>query len=123
MHDRLALDLPADIRSLRSARLATLDAASRAGLDCDDANDLCLALDELCFVAFARGGADDRIRLEITVDHGVEVQGWTASSPHAFNLSAFADLLVDLVIDEHAIECTRDGVHFTFKKNSPVVPA
>lgn len=122
VHDRLALDLPADVRSLRSARLATLDAASRAGLDCDAANDLCLALDELCFAAFARGGTHDRIQLDIAVDGGVEIQGLILSAGRRFDLSDFADLLLDLAVDAHSMESTPVGLHFMLGKAGPVVP-
>ena len=123
MHDRLALDLPADVRSLRSARLATLDAASRAGLDCDAANDLCLALDEVCIAAFAHVGTDDRIQLDIAVNGGVEIQGWIMDSGRPIDLSQFAGLLVELAVDGHSVESTPLGLHFMLEKHGPVVPA
>ena len=45
----LELDVPADVRCLRAVRLMAVDAGARAGLDCDEVDDLRLAVDELCF--------------------------------------------------------------------------
>src|SRR5262245_41626207 len=57
----LEVDLPADTPSLRVARLVVWEAATRAGFDCDGADDLCLALDEVCFAIYVRVGPGDRL--------------------------------------------------------------
>jgi len=46
-HD-LHLLIPADAEHLRAARLVAADAAGRAGFDCDETEDLRIAVDELC---------------------------------------------------------------------------
>ncbi|MGH8985103.1 MAG: ATP-binding protein [Acidimicrobiia bacterium] len=46
-HD-LYLLIPADSEHLRAARLVAADAAGRAGFDCDETDDLRIAVDELC---------------------------------------------------------------------------
>lgn len=116
--ERLVLDIPADARSLRSARLAVLDAAAQATMDCDTADDLCLALNEICFAAVAHAHQGDRLLVEITVDDGVTVEGWVRSNvrPITTDLDAFGGLLLDLAVDEYAIEPAAGGVHFLLRK-------
>ncbi|MGH9030915.1 MAG: ATP-binding protein [Acidimicrobiia bacterium] len=46
-HD-LHLLIPADSEHLRAARLVAADAAGRAGFDCEETEDLRIAVDELC---------------------------------------------------------------------------
>lgn len=44
----LHLLIPADSEHLRAARLVAADAAGRAGFDCEETEDLRIAVDELC---------------------------------------------------------------------------
>src|SRR5262245_36785264 len=73
--DLLEVDLPADAPSLRVARLVAWEAATRAGLSCDAADDLCLALDEVCFAAFVRVQTGDRLVLRIETSDRVSIEG------------------------------------------------
>ncbi|HEY6317443.1 MAG TPA: hypothetical protein VI462_06100 [Acidimicrobiia bacterium] len=61
MADALEIDVPLDLRSLRTVRLAALDAAARAGLDVPSAHALQAGMDELCVAvveaATGTGGA------------------------------------------------------------------
>jgi hypothetical protein len=121
--DLLEVDLPADTPSLRVARLMLWEAAARAGLDCDSADDLCLAFDEVCFAIFVRVGADDRLALRIHGSSGVHVDGHvrTESCPARVELSALARTLVALAVEDFELDERADGVHFTMTKRSPVL--
>jgi hypothetical protein len=109
--DLLEVDLPADTPSLRVARLILWEAAARAGLDCDGADDLCLALDEVCFAIFARADDGDRLSLRMR----------TASDGAHVVLGALAQTLVALAVDDFELDEGTDGVHFTMTKHSPVL--
>jgi hypothetical protein len=122
MPQRLELDIPADTRMLRAARLATLDAATRAGLACDESEDLCLALDELCFALINATSPGDRIHLEIQVLDGVRIDGWAPAATYpGFALSDFGALLVDLAVDDHLLEIDHDALHFVLTQKASSV--
>src|SRR5258705_12262941 len=44
----LRLQVPATVEHLRTVRLVAADAAERAGFDCDQTDDIRIAVDELC---------------------------------------------------------------------------
>jgi hypothetical protein len=122
----LEVDLPADTPSLRVARLVLWEAATRAGLDCDSADDLCLALDEVCFATFARAGAGDRLAMRIHTTSSVRVEGHvrTAVPAHRgapIQLGSLAQTLVALAVDDFEFDERADGVHFAMTKHSPVL--
>jgi hypothetical protein len=121
--DLLEVDLPADPASLRVARLILWEAAARAGLDCDGADDLCLALDEVCFAIFDRVDDRDRLSLRIRASRSVHVEGHvrTASGRVHVVLGALAQTLVALAVDDFELEGRTNGVHFEMTKHSPVL--
>jgi hypothetical protein len=121
--DLLEVDLPADAPSLRVARLVLWEAATRAGLDCDAADDLCLALDEVCFAAFVQVSDDDRLALRIRTTDGVLVEGHVR--PHAVDgrveLGNLGETLLAVAVDDFDIAERADGVHFTLTKHAPAL--
>jgi hypothetical protein len=121
--DLLEVDLPADTPSLRVARLVLWEAATRAGLDCDTADDLCLALDEVCFAVFARVPSADRLSLRIQATDGVSVEGHVRgdASDRSIELGNLAQTLLAVTVDEFELHERRDGVHFTMTKHAPVM--
>jgi hypothetical protein len=121
--DLLEVDLPADAPSLRVARLILWEAAARAGLDCDSADDLCLAFDEVCFAIFARIGEGDRLSLQIVAERGVHVEGRvrTAAPRERIEIGNLGQTLVALAVDRFEIEERADGVLFTMTKDTPVL--
>ena len=123
MDDLLEVDLPADAPSLRVARLVLWEAATRAGLDCDGADDLCLALDEVCFAIYVRVGAGDRLSLRIDTTDGVHVDGHvrTAAPSRPIELGALAQSLLAVSVDRFELDPGPDGVHFTMTKHTPVL--
>ena len=123
MDDLLEVDLPADTPSLRVARLVLWEAATRAGLDCDAADDLCLALDEVCFATFVRVRSHDRLSLRISTSEGVQVDGHvgTAAPHQPIDLGTLAQALLAVAVDGFELDERADGVHFTMTKQSPVL--
>jgi hypothetical protein len=118
----LEVDLPADTPSLRVARLTLWEAATRAGFDCDGADDLCLALDEVCFAIFAPGDGG-RLSLRIRASESVEVDGHVRTAAHHGHvaLSALAQTLVALAVDHFELDERPDGIHFSMTKHSPIL--
>jgi hypothetical protein len=121
--DLLEVDLPADAQSLRVARLVVWEAATRAGLDCDGADDLCLALDEVCFAIFVRVVPGDRLSLQAGTADGVHLAGRArlASGGHGIVLGDFAQALLAVAVDHFELDERADGVDFTMIKHSPVL--
>jgi serine/threonine-protein kinase RsbW len=72
--DDLRLLIPADTEHLRAARLVAADAAGRAGFDCEETEDLRIAVDELCHSLMRL--TDHPIVLAFWVDDGkVTIEG------------------------------------------------
>ena len=123
MDDLLEVDLPADSPNLRVARLTLWEAAARAGMDCDAADDLCLALEEVCFAIFARVEEGDRLSLRIRTSSAVHVEGHvrTASDGAHVALGPLAQTLLALAVDHFELDERPSGVHFEMTKHSPVL--
>jgi hypothetical protein len=121
--DLLEVELPADAPSLRVARLVLWEAATRAGLDCDAADDLCLALDEVCFAIYARVGAGDRLSLRIRTSDSVQIDGHlrTSAPGRRIELGALAQTLVAVSVDQFEFDEQPKDVHFTMVKHAPVL--
>jgi len=121
--DLLEVDLPADTPSLRVARLVVWEAATRAGLDCDAADDLCLALDEVCFASFVRVQGNGRLVLRISTTEGVLIEGHvrTSTPPGPVDLSTIAQALLAVSVDGFGLDERVDGLHFTMTKHAPVL--
>ena len=72
---RVTLTVPAVPEYLRLARMASADAASRAGFDYEEIDDLRIAVSELCHLLIGTGGGGV-LSLELSVaDHGVTIDG------------------------------------------------
>jgi hypothetical protein len=121
--DLLEVELPADASSLRVARLVLWEAATRAGLDCDAADDLCLALDEVCYAIYDRVRAGDRLSLVIRTSDGVQVDGHirTSAPERRIELGALAQTLVAVSVDEFEFDEQPNDVRFVMTKHAPVL--
>jgi hypothetical protein len=121
--DLLEVELPADAPSLRVARLVLWEAATRAGLDCDAADDLCLALDEVCFAIYARVESGDRVSLRIRTSDAVQIDGHvrTAAPGRQIEFGALAQSLLAVSVDQFEFDERPSGVHFTMIKRAPVL--
>ena len=102
---RRCVAVPADVANLRLIRLVTLDAAERAGLDCDSADDLRIGVEELCVAvlsAAANTDAENHLSLRYRVSAGfVVVHGIARLGPDAveLGLSRVASSILSVVAD------------------------
>ena len=84
------LEIPAETRVVRAARLVASGLTSAAGFDVDDVDDIRIAVDELCAVLFELGDGGV-VSVTFTTRPGeIEVQGQTAASEEAVDPSRFA---------------------------------
>jgi serine/threonine-protein kinase RsbW len=104
----VTITFPAVPEYLRLARLTTADAASRAGLDYEEIDDVRIAVSELCsLVSVERGGT---VTLSFTVAPGVlgvTGESHTGSKPVVGN--ELSQAIIAASADEHSLE-TVDGV-------------
>jgi serine/threonine-protein kinase RsbW len=109
----VSLSFPADAEYLRLARLAAADAASRAGFDVDDIDDVRIAVSELCGAL----GASGRITLTMVTEPGrLEVRG-AADVALAPKLDGLTRTVVRGVVDEYELSSDPVG-GFSFVKGS-----
>lgn len=103
---RVKLALPAENRYLHIVRLTAAGAAAEAGLDAAEIEDVKIAVDELCSVAFDAAEADAELTLEfLAVDGGLMVEAAIPSprEPAVDELGqAILDATVDAIEFDHA---------------------
>jgi serine/threonine-protein kinase RsbW len=100
------LRFPGSPDFLRLARLAAADAASRAGLDVDEIEDVRIAVSELCAIV---GGDGVEITLEFTNHDGVlHVAGSGGPGELDGDNTEMAQALIAAVVDEYETR-TEDG--------------
>lgn len=109
---RVRVSFPGRPEYLRLARMASSDAASRAGFDIEEIDDLRIAVSELCHL-LSGDGASHTVTLEFTIRPAeVLVEGSSdATAPIAADDLALA--IVAAVADEH--ELRNDGGRRTFR--------
>jgi hypothetical protein len=115
MTDSLCVDrvvhlvLPPSDRHVRTARLVAADVATRAGLDCDETDDLRIAVDEVYHALLRRGHGPLSFSFVGDPVSGVSV---TASaedgSPLVDGVTGFAAAVLGWVADAFAVT-TDDG--------------
>jgi hypothetical protein len=115
----LRLQVPPTVEHLRTVRLVAADAAERAGLDCDETDDLRIAVDEVCHAVLKSTGAP--ITVGFSVEPGlVEVHGAAqregASAP--LRLSRISHLIVEAVADDVEMSDGSEGIRFTIVKRA-----
>jgi histidine kinase-like protein len=108
------LVLPPHDRHVRTARLVAADAATRAGLDCDETDDLRIAVDEVCHALLRRGGGSLSLAFEGDPQDGVRVDAWVDGAPPAGedDLTAFTTAVLGWVAD--SFDVTDTGGRFGF---------
>jgi hypothetical protein len=84
------LQIPAQSRVVRAARLVASGLTSAAGFDVDDVDDMRIAVDELCAVLFELG-TGDVVNITFTTHPGeIEVFGETTANTDGGDRSRFA---------------------------------
>jgi hypothetical protein len=109
----LRLQVPPTVDHLRTLRLVAADAADRAGFDCDETDDLRIAVDEVCHAVVKSTEAP--IIVGFSVEPGVvEVRGRAArhGALPPPELSPISRLIVDSVSDN--IELVDDSSEIRF---------
>ena len=104
----ITVTFPATPEYLRLARLATADAASRAGLDYEEIDDVRIAVSELCSLVSGAGG-----HVTLTFDFVLEPGGLTVAGRGDHRArdggrTSSPDAIIAAVVDEHSLE-TVDG--------------
>jgi len=108
---RVTLTVPAVPEYLRLARMASADAASRAGFDYEEIDDLRIAVSELCHLLIGTGGGGV-LSLELSVaDHGVTIDGHV-TAPGASVENEFSSAILATVVDEYTLSDGDDGRRF-----------
>src|SRR5262245_26657592 len=120
---QLRLQVPPTVDHLRTVRLVAADAAERAGFDCDETDDLRIAVDELCHAVMNSSGAPIMLGFAVTPGR-VEVRGTAKrSSTRPLEMSQLSALVVDSVSTSFdLVEGFRD-VGFVLVKHSANPPA
>jgi hypothetical protein len=115
--DDLRLLIPADIEHLRAARLVAADAAGRAGFDCEETDDLRIAVDELCHSLMRV--SDGPIALTFAVSaSGVTIEGSAVASsnlPRPF-LHPISEAILRSSTDYFDVETQHQRVRFALGK-------
>ena len=103
---RVKLALPAENRYLHIIRLTAAGAAAEAGLDTGEIEDVKIAVDELCSVAFDGAGDGTELSLDFAaVDGGLAVEATIPSDgePEIDELGrAILEATVDSIEFDHA---------------------
>lgn len=112
---RVTLVVPATPDYLRLARLASADAASRAGFDYEEIDDLRIAVTELCHLLIGADAKGD-VTLEFHVaSDSVTIEGH-ATAPGTPVDNEFSETLIATVVDEHNVTDSDGGRRFQLRK-------
>lgn len=113
---RVELRFPGSAEFLRLARLAAADAASRAGLNVDDIEDVRIAVSELCAIV---GGDDVEITLEFSNrDGALHVAGSGGPGELKGDNIEMAQALIAAVVDEYEMHTVDGRTAFSIVKRA-----
>lgn len=103
----VTVTFPAVPEYLRLARIATADAASRAGLDYEEIDDVRIAVSELCSVVSVDPAAT--VTLALRVSRGSLTVDGEARTRREVMPNELSRAIIAAVADEHSL-VTSDGV-------------
>jgi hypothetical protein len=113
----VTVTFPARPEFLRLARLATADAASRAGLDYEEIDDVRIAVSELCSLVSLDAGAT--VTLLFLAEPGIlTVTGESETGAAAVVGTELSDAIIAAVADEHSLESDAGTTRFRVTKRS-----
>jgi anti-sigma regulatory factor (Ser/Thr protein kinase) len=115
----LRLQVPATFVHLRTVRLVAADAAERAGFDCDETDDLRIAVDELCHAVMNSTDAPIVLGFSVRPDL-VEVRGQAERTYGAppLEMSPLSELVVDSVSESFRLADEPHSVGFVLVKRT-----
>ena len=115
----LRLQVPPTIEHLRTVRLVAADAADRAGFDCDETDDLRIAVDEVCHAVLKSTEAP--ITVGFATEPGLVLVTGAAQRQgpmRPLHLPRLSQLIVDAVSDDVEIVDGSAGIRFTLVKRA-----
>jgi serine/threonine-protein kinase RsbW len=119
MDQQVTITFPATPEYLRLARIATADAASRAGLDYEEIDDVRIAISELC--SLLSGAPGGTITLGFAAGSGsLTVSGEAATPPGAKRNDDLSRTIIEAVVDEHTMVAEAGVTRFQVTKRSRV---
>jgi len=104
----VTVTFPAAPDFLRLARIATADAASRAGLDYEEIDDARIAVSELCSLVSVDPSATVTLSFHVA-DGSLTVFGESRTGGAVVAGNELSDTIVAAVADDHSLD-TDDGI-------------
>lgn len=118
----VTVTFPAVPEYLRLARIATADAASRAGLDYEEIDDIRIAVSELCSVVSVDPGSTVTLSFQVATG-SLTVEGESRTGPAEITPNELSEAIIAAVTDEHSL-ATDDGItRFRAVKRARNAPA
>ena len=113
----VTITFPAAPEFLRLARIATADAASRAGLDYEEIDDARIAVSELCSLLSIDPAAS--ITLAFVAGPGeLSVTGESVTGRTTVEANELSAAIIDAVVDEHTLATEGDTTRFRISKRA-----
>ena len=113
----VTVTFPASPEFLRLARIATADAASRAGLDYEEIDDVRIAVSELCSLVSVDPEAT--VTLAFLVSSGtLTVDGEARTGRNEISPNELSRAIVAAVTDEHSLTTDEGVTHFQVRKQA-----
>ena len=113
----VTVTFPAAPEYLRLARIATADAASRAGLDYEEIDDVRIAVSELC--SLVSHDPQSTITLSFAVTPGLlEVSGVSATGAATITANELSQAIIAAVVDEHTLGSDEGHTRFHVTKRA-----
>ncbi len=112
----LRVEVPGNRDHVRVVRLVAADAAERAGFDCDRADDLRIAVDELCHAAIATTDGPLTVRF-VTAPGYVDVYGRAtrAGSRRRFAIGELSERILHTVSDSFDLRDSPTELRFSMR--------
>jgi len=108
---------PAVPEYLRLARIATADAASRAGLDYEEIDDMRIAVSELCSLVSVDAGSTVTLAFRVA-DGSLTVEGESRTGTADITPNELSDAIVGAVADEHTLATANGITRFAVVKHA-----
>jgi serine/threonine-protein kinase RsbW len=113
----VTVTFPAAPEYLRLARIATADAASRAGLDYEEIDDIRIAVSELCSLVSVDRGSTLELMFRVS-EAGLTVEGASRTGAATITPNELCAAIVDAVADEHSLDTTEGITRFRVTKRA-----
>jgi serine/threonine-protein kinase RsbW len=113
----VTVTFPAVPDYLRLARIATADAASRAGLDFEEIDDVRIAVSELCSLVSVGGGGTVTLAFRVA-DGSLTVDGESATGAARISPNELSTAIIAAVTDEYSLATEAGVTHFHATKRA-----